>query len=111
MDPFIKDWNLTNMVCVTFCVKSTGVPSMKWIGLSSQDIEELNLITSPLSVNDVSLLNRLIEDKKRNQRFENELKLMKERNVKCEIQSLNNLGFTFLSGVYLKTKLLKRIFL
>ena len=88
-----------------------SIPSMKWIGLFSQDIEELSLITTTLSERDVQLLDKLIMDEKRNERFIVELKLMKQKNYKSEIQSLNNISFNFISGVYLKTKLLKRLYL
>ena len=71
----------------------------------------MSKITTTLSERDVQLLDKLIMDEKRNERFIVELKLMKQKNYKSEIQSLNNISFNFISGVYLKTKLLKRLYL
>eukprot|EP01080_Neovahlkampfia_damariscottae_P004319 gene4319-7675_t len=87
------------------------IPSMHWIGLFSQDIEELQLITSSLTTKDHDLLDKLIKDEKRNERFLKELKLMKQKNYKAEIQSLNNISFSFITNIYLRKKLLKRLYL
>jgi DNA topoisomerase VI subunit A len=86
------------------------VPDIQWLGLHSTDIELLELKGQYFDSADVTALKRLSTYSfiKNNHRYAQEVSFMKSTHTKVELQSLNNLGYDFISYKYLKNKILTK---
>jgi DNA topoisomerase VI subunit A len=79
---------------------------MKWLGLHSVDIEQYKLQTKSLSTKSINLCQKLLDleyiNRYNNGIYKKELEYMLTKNVGCEIQSFNNLGYQALMKIILQ---------
>lgn len=82
---------------------------IKWLGLHSTDVEDLNLVKQQITNMDCEAVKRLKEYEfvKSNSFYMSQLNYMAQHNCKVEIQAVNNLGFDYLSNKLVRSKILK----
>jgi DNA topoisomerase VI subunit A len=102
MDLFIQGSNLINMVSLLL---SKAIKDLKWIGLHSEEIKKLKLTTQKLSEIDKNTINRILQYSQ-NEEEKKELNFMMENDIKAEIETLNELGYNFISEYYIPEKIL-----
>eukprot|EP00698_Gefionella_okellyi_P024931 TRINITY_DN8953_c0_g1_i2.p1 TRINITY_DN8953_c0_g1~~TRINITY_DN8953_c0_g1_i2.p1 ORF type:complete len:383 (+),score=38.44 TRINITY_DN8953_c0_g1_i2:56-1204(+) len=84
---------------------------VKWLGLHSADIVRLDLPSTchqELTARDRKTIDRLLASKfiSEHQDYADELRFMLEKNIKCELQAIHCKGYGYLSGTYVRQKLL-----
>lgn len=91
------------------------IPGVKFIGISTDDIVEYDLKKHLIKFTDqdTSRLKQISEYEwfKDNKEWQRQFKMMKENNAKVEIQALSAKGVSFISEVYLPTKIKNKEFL
>ncbi|XP_050439053.1 meiotic recombination protein SPO11 [Adelges cooleyi] len=89
-----------------------SVPCIKWLGVHPSDIVSLNLPTTPLSVLDRLKIESLLKRPyiRSNHQILQQLLALKYLNKKAEIESLTTFTSSYLTGVYIKEKLLSHEF-
>jgi len=91
-----------------------GTPKAKFIGLSLSDIEKFGLEKFTIKAEDVDI-KRAEEMMKydwfQSPEWQNELKLMKQKRIKAELEALSGKGFKFMTETYLPDKIKNKEFL
>jgi len=92
-----------------------AIPSVRYLGITANDIEKYGLQKNLIKLNekDIPRIKQVSEYKwfKDNKAWQNEFKIMKQRNAKAEIQALSARGITFISNVYLPEKIKNKDFI
>ncbi len=83
---------------------------MRLLGVLSKDLEEYSVPENcriPMNKRDKKRLNEMLSEEfiKNNKKWYEDLKLMKQMNVKAEIQALSSHGFEYLTETYLPNKI------
>jgi len=91
------------------------IPSVKYIGITMDDVIKYDLKRHliKLTEQDIARIKQVTEYDwfKDNKEWQRQFKIMKELNGKVEIQSLSAKGISFISEVYLPTKIKNKEFL
>lgn len=92
-----------------------AIPSVKYLGITAQDIEKYGLQKNLIKLNDKDIprIKQISEYKwfKDNKAWQQQFKAMKQMNAKAEIQALSARGITFISQTYLPEKIKNKDFI
>jgi len=92
-----------------------AIPSVKYLGITSSDIEKYDLKKHfiKLKDHDLARLKQIAEYEwfKNNKAWQKEIKTMKQYGAKAEIQALSARGISFISQTYLPEKIKNKDFL
>ena len=92
-----------------------AIPSIKYLGITSSDIEKYDLKKHfiKLKDHDLARLKQIAEYEwfKNNKAWQKEIKMMKQYGSKAEIQALSSKGISFISNTYLPEKIKNKDFL
>lgn len=81
-----------------------AVPTMRWLGVFPSDIRKFGIRAMPLTQEDKRKLDNILNRPFINDHVHRELLIMKETNVKAEIEGISEISFTYLIDVYLRNK-------
>ncbi len=102
-------------ISLAHMTESLGVPQAKFLGVTTQDIEQYGLKKHLITFKDVDYtrLKQIAEYDwfKNNKGWQKEFAAMKKNGAKVEIQSLSSRGITFISDTYLPEKIKRKEFL
>ena len=92
-----------------------AIPSIKYLGITSDDIEKYDLKKHfiKLKDHDLSRLKQIADYEwfKDNKAWQKEIKTMKQYGAKAEIQALSSKGISFISNIYLPEKIRHKEFI
>lgn len=92
-----------------------AIPGVRYLGITCDDVEKYDLKKHfiKLKDTDISRLKQISEYDwvKDNKGWQRQLKMMKDMGAKVEIQALSSKGISFISEVYLPSKIKKKDFL
>lgn len=82
-----------------------AVPSVRWLGIFPSDIRKFGIQTMELSDEDKRKLDNILNRPFINDRVHRELLIMKQINLKAEIEGISDSSCTYLIDVYLRNKI------
>lgn len=85
--------------------ESLVVPSIRWLGIFPSDIKKFGIKSIPLTEEDKRKLQNLLNRPYVNDHVHRELIIMKEINVKAEIEGISDSSCSYLIDVYLRNKI------
>jgi DNA topoisomerase-6 subunit A len=92
-----------------------AIPSVRYLGITAQDIEKYGLQKNLIKLNDkdLSRIKQVSEYEwfKDNKAWQYQFKVMKQMNSKAEIQALSARGISFISEKYLPEKIKNKDFI
>ncbi len=102
-------------ISLSYSEEKLATPETKFIGLTISDVDKYKIPSNvTMKLNDEDL--KRIKDMKnydwfKNKLWQKELDLMKQKNIKLELESLSRLGIRYITEEYLPDKILNKDFL
>lgn len=94
-----RSQNMSNLA------ESLAVPSVRWLGIFPSDIRKFGINSIPLTADDKRKLDNILNRPFINDHVHRELLIMKQANVKAEIEGISDSSCTYLIDVYLCNKI------
>lgn len=85
--------------------EALAVPSIRWLGIFPSDIRKFGIRAVPLSDEDKRKLDNILNRPFINDLVHRELLIMKQVNLKAEIEGISYSSCTYLIDVYLRNKI------
>lgn len=85
--------------------ESLVVPSIRWLGIFPSDIKKFGIKSIPLNAEDKRKLQNLLDRPYINDHVHRELLIMKQINLKAEIEGIGDSSCAYLIDVYLRNKI------
>lgn len=85
--------------------EALAVPSVRWLGIFPSDIRKFGIQAIALTAEDIRKLDNILNRPFINDHVHRELLLMKQANVKAEIEGISNSSCSYLIDVYLRNKI------
>lgn len=85
--------------------ESLAVPSVRWLGIFPSDIRKFGIRAVPLTEEDKRKLDNILNRPFINDHVHHELLIMKQINLKAEIEGISESSYTYLIDVYLRNKI------
>ncbi len=102
-------------IALAFASDKLTIPNVRFLGITADDIEKYDLKKHLIKLNDQDLARMkqvsAYDWFKDNKDWQRQLRMMKEFGAKAEIQALSAKGISFISEVYLPSKIKKKEFL
>ncbi|MBU1120729.1 MAG: DNA topoisomerase IV subunit A [archaeon] len=102
-------------ISLSYSEEKLATPSTKYIGLTVSDVDTFKIpkeVTIKLNKLDVKRLNEMKEyEWFKKKEWQQEFKLMKEREIKLELEALSKKGIRFITETYLPEKIKSKDFL
>lgn len=82
-----------------------AVPSIRWLGIFPSDIKKFGIKSIPLTQEDKRKLQNILNRPYINDDVHRELLIMKQINLKAEIEGISDSSCSYLIDVYLRNKI------
>lgn len=82
-----------------------AVPSIRWLGIFPSDIKKFGIKSVPLTQEDKRKLQNILNRPYINDHVHRELLIMKQINLKAEIEGISDSSCSYLIDVYLRNKI------
>lgn len=82
-----------------------AVPSIRWLGIFPSDIKKFGIKSAPLTQEDKRKLQNILNRPYINDHVHRELLIMKQINLKAEIEGISDSSCSYLIDVYLRNKI------
>ncbi|XP_031617450.1 uncharacterized protein LOC116337203 isoform X2 [Contarinia nasturtii] len=107
-DPYGAEIMLTyrhGSLSMSNLAEELAVPSVRWLGIFPSDIRKFGIRAIPLTQEDKRKLDNILNRPFINDHVHRELLIMKQINLKAEIEGISEASATYLIDVYLRNKL------
>lgn len=91
--------------------QALAVPSVRWLGVFPSEIKNFGIKSVSLTAEDKRKLQNLINRPFINDNIHQELLIMKENNLKAEIEGISDSSCSYLIDVYLRNKINNKDFI
>lgn len=85
--------------------EALAVPTCRWVGIWPSDIRRFGIQSMALTAEDNRKLDNILNRPFINDHVHRELLIMKQANVKAEIEGISNSSSSYLIDVYLRNKI------
>lgn len=85
--------------------EALAVPSVRWLGIFPSDIRKFGIAAVPMTAEDQRKLDNILNRPFINDHVHRELLIMKQANLKAEIEGISDSNCTYLIDVYLRNKI------
>lgn len=85
--------------------EALAVPSVRWLGIFPSDIRKFGIRAIPLTEEDKRKLDNILNRPFINDHVHRELLIMRQTNLKAEIEGISDVAGTYLIDVYLRNKI------
>lgn len=85
--------------------EALAVPSARWLGIFPSDIRKFGIQAVPMTADDNRKLDNILNRPFINDHVHRELLIMKQANLKAEIEGISESSCAYLIDVYLRNKI------